>query len=179
MPSFPFAPSLPIKIFVCNSTLSICSSLPSTVIHNSSLSVFHSQDNYVKLVLRLLLLSLDLNFFYQSIHPPLFLLLLTVTLPFHTLLLLQMHFFSCSIKHPSALQFRAFQCAGPLRLAICCMHAPLCFSHFCFLLTLFFCLTVSACFSICMFYFLTYAMIQIIILLILMKTNPISDTICA
>lgn len=71
MLSFPFAPSPPIKIFVCNSTLSICSSLPSSVLHNSSLFVFHSQTNSIKRVLLLLLLSLDLNFLFQSVHPPL------------------------------------------------------------------------------------------------------------
>lgn len=93
MPSFPFAPSPPIKIFICNSTLSICSCLPSPAFHNSSLFAFHSQSNSIRHVLLLLLLSLRPNFLHQSIHPPFFLYPLSLTLaysyhfPIHVFLL--------------------------------------------------------------------------------------------
>lgn len=60
----------PIKIFVSNSTLSICIY---SVLHNPPYTtpVFHSQNNTIKPVVLLLLHSLNLNFRYQSIRPPL------------------------------------------------------------------------------------------------------------
>lgn len=69
MPSFPFAPFPPIKLFVTQPSPSVALFHP--VFHNLSLSVFHSQTNSIELTQHLLLLSLNLSFLYQSIHPPL------------------------------------------------------------------------------------------------------------
>lgn len=117
MLSFPFAPSPPIKTFVCNSTPSI-----------SPICLSHLSYTTLYFTLSLTALSLFCFFFcychliscYQSIYPPLssfFSSVLTFSHPPPAIKAVFLFVFSsldASIKHPSVLLFRAIQCVPVL-----------------------------------------------------------------